>query len=123
MPPVSLLATLLAFTGIFGLVAFAVAQRTREIGVRVALGARRIDVLTTLLAQYAMPVGAGSLGGILLAVAASQAMRGQLYGLPWLDPFSYATGTASLAAAAFVAMMLPAWRALRINPASALRCE
>ena len=57
-----LLATLLAFTGIFGLVAFAVAQRTREIGVRVALGARRIDVLTTLLAQYAMPVGAGSVG-------------------------------------------------------------
>ncbi len=118
-----LLATLLAFTGIFGLVAFAVAQRTREIGVRVALGARRIDVLTTLLAQYAMPVGAGSVGGILLAVAGSQAMRGQLYGLPWLDAVSYATGTASLAAAAFVAMMLPAWRALRINPASALRCE
>lgn len=117
------LATLLAVTGLFGLVAFAVAQRTREIGVRVALGASPSRVLATVLRQYAVPIGVGSLGGIALAAAGSQAMRGQLYGLPPFDLVSYAAGIAVLGLAAVAAMLLPAWRALRINAASALRAE
>ena len=117
------LATLLAFTGIFGLVAFAVAQQGREIAVRMALGARRADVLRAVLAHYATPVVSGSVAGIGLAVAGSQVLRGQLHGLGPLDPISYAIGIAGGAAIALAAMLLPARRAFRINPASALRWE
>jgi predicted permease len=117
------MATLLAFTGIFGLVTFAVAQRTREIGVRMALGARRTDVLATVLAQYASPVVTGSAAGVVLALAGSQVVRSQLQGLSPLDPLSYAAGIGGLGLATLAAMLMPAWRALRINPASALRSE
>jgi len=76
-----------------------------------------------VLVQYVTPIVGGAVAGLLLAVGGSQAMRGELYGLAPLDPVSYATGIAGLGAAAIVAMLLPAWRALRINPASALRWE
>jgi predicted permease len=117
------LATLLAFTGVFGLVSFAVAQRTREIGVRVALGARRIDILRMVLAHQARPLAYGSLAGIGLAIAASQTLRSQLHGLAPLDPISFGAGVAGVAAVALAAMLLPARRALRIDPASVLRWE
>jgi predicted permease len=117
------LAMLIAFTGIFGLVAFAVAQQTREIAVRLALGARQADILRTVLAQYAAPLAAGSVAGIGLALAGSQVLRGQLHGLAPLDPISYAAGMVVVAAVALAAMLLPARRALRIDPASALRWE
>jgi putative ABC transport system permease protein len=116
-------AALLAFTGIFGLVAFAVAQRAREIGVRIALGARRSDILRTLLAHHAAPLAYGSLAGVALAVAGSQTLGGQLHGLAPLDPISYGAGIAAVAAVALAATLLPARRALRIDPASVLRWE
>ena len=116
-------ATLLAFTGIFGLMAFAVVQRTREIGVRMALGATRGDVLATLVTHYATPLVGGAASGVALALGAAQVLRNQLYGLPPLDPVSHAAGLVTFAIVALAAILLPARRALRINPASALRCE
>ena len=67
---------MLAFTGIFGLVALTVAQQRREIAVRVALGAQRADVLRTVLARYAAPLASGSVAGLALALAGSQMLRG-----------------------------------------------
>src|SRR5579871_615406 len=79
------IATFLALLGIFGLLAFTVAQRTREIGVRIALGARRIDVLQCVLGQYAFPVGIGAGVGVALAAGASKVARTLLYGFMPFD--------------------------------------
>jgi predicted permease len=117
------LATLLAFTGIFTLVGFSVIQRTHEIGVRMALGASRADVLTTLLTQYARPIVAGAAVGVALAAGAAQVLRNQLYGLTPFDLLSHASALAAFAVVAVLAILLPARRALRINPAAALRAE
>jgi predicted permease len=117
------LATLIAATGIFGLFAFAVARRTREIGVRVALGAGSLQIMQILLEQYAIALGVGGLAGMALAAAGEQILRSQFVGLPALDPLSYATGLAGFAIVAAAAVLVPARRALRIDPASALRWE
>lgn len=116
-------ATSLAAVGIFGLIAFAVAQRTREIGVRMALGARASDVLGTLLAQYSVAMSAGAAAGIFLALTVGLLIRSAIIGVDPLDPLGYATGLAIFAMVALVAILIPARRALRIDPASALRWE
>jgi macrolide transport system ATP-binding/permease protein len=117
------LATLLAATGVFGLLAFAVAQRTREIGVRVALGAGSRQVVRTLLEQCAIASGIGGLAGMIVAAAGEQILRNQFFGLPALDLLSYASGLAGFAIVAIAAVLIPIRRALRIDPASALRWE
>ena len=117
------LATLIAATGIFGLFAFEVTRRTREIGVRRALGAGSLQIVLILLEQYAIPLGIGGLAGMALAAAGEQILRSQFLGLSALDPLSYAAGLAGFAIVAAAAVLVPARRALGIDPASALRWE
>jgi hypothetical protein len=118
-------ATLLAAIGIFGLLAFAVAQRTREIGIRVALGARAADVLRVLAGQYALAFAAGAATAVALSAAATQVMRSEsdLYQLSMRDPAGYLGGLGAFAVVAMLAALAPALRALRINAATALRWE
>jgi predicted permease len=117
------LATILAFIGIFGLVAFSVVQRRREIGVRVALGARAIHVVHSLGAQYVTPLAGGVIAGVALAAAGGQVLRSELSGLTQLDPISFASGVGIVTVAVLIAIVVPARRALRIDPASVLRSE
>jgi len=117
------IASLLALIGIFGLLAFTVAQRTREIGVRMALGARSLDVLECVLGQYALPFGIGAGAGVALAAAAAKVVRNILFGFIPFDPVSFGAGLLLFGAVALAASIVPARRALRIEPASALRYE
>jgi predicted permease len=118
-----LVALLLACTGIVGLVAYTVAQRTKEIGIRMALGARPSHVVSVVLRQFSIPVAAGLLAGVAGAVALSQILRGLLYGISNLDPISYPAAVGILAATVALAALLPARRALRVDPMGALRHE
>jgi ABC-type lipoprotein release transport system permease subunit len=116
-------ASLLALLGIFGLLAFTVAQRTQEIGVRLALGARRFDVLRCVLGQYALPFGIGAGAGVGLAAATAKVMRNILFGFIPFDLASFGTGLLVFGGVALLASIAPVRRALRIDPASALRYE
>ena len=116
-------ATLLALIGIFGLLVFTVAQRTREIGVRMALGARARDILAAVLGQYLLPFGCGAVAGMALAAATAMVMRRIVFGFLAFDVLSFGTGLLLFAAVALAASIAPARRALRVDPASALRCE
>ena len=116
-------ATSLAAVGIFGLIAFAVAQRTREIGVRMALGARGSNIVRTLLAQYSVSMSIGAAAGVTLAIIVGLLIRSTIIGVDPLDPLGYAAGLAIFATVALAAILIPAHRALRIDPASALRWE
>ncbi len=116
-------ATLLAALGIFGLVAYAVANRTREIGVRIALGAHPSDIIGTLLSQYAASVTIGAATGLVLARAIALLIASRFVGLEMLDLSSYAVALAIFALVALAAILIPARRAIRIDPASALRWE
>jgi hypothetical protein len=116
-------ATLLAAIGIFGLMAFAVGQRTREIGLRIALGARPWDVLETLMAQYAGAMGLGAAFGLVGAAGFAWFFASIAYGFNPADPLSYLLGLAVFGLVALAAVLIPARRALRIDPATALRWE
>jgi predicted permease len=116
-------ASWLAMIGIFGLLAFTVAQRTREIGVRIALGAGAFDVLRAVLAEYAMPFGIGSALGAVVAIAAAQMFRSVAFGFLPFDPLSIGAGLLLFAAISVAAAIIPARRALGVDPATALRYE
>ena len=116
-------ATALAGFGIFGLVAFTVAQRTREIGIRIALGARPSQILEALVSHYATGIAVGATVGITLAVMFGFVIRGRIVDLNTNDPLSYVAAIALLSGVALLAILVPATRALRINPATALRCD
>jgi ABC-type antimicrobial peptide transport system permease subunit len=111
----------LATVGMFGVFGYVVRQRTREIGIRIALGARSAEIIRLVLAGSSRPVVAGLVVGILGALGASQVLRSKLYGLNPLDPFTYAGVALLLSAAAMAASYLPACRAARLNPTQALR--
>ncbi len=114
----------LAGIGIFGLVAFSVAERTREIGLRIALGAGRRGIMRALFAQYTGPLALGSAVGIALAYALIRSIGSQMIlGLNDFDPLGYLLGLASFLLIVFAAILIPVRRALRIDPASALRWE
>lgn len=119
----SLTATLLAAMGIFGLIAFSVAQRTPEIGVRMAFGAGPMDIVETVLSQYAGALGAGAAAGVALAITFGLILGTQIVGLQPFDPISYAAALIIFTLVALVAILVPARRALRIDPAAALRWE
>ena len=118
-----LLALLLAAIGLFGVLSYSVAQRTREMGVRIAIGASRRDVLGLVVGR-AMRLTALGLGiGIVLAAGAGQLLRSQIFGVSPLDPATFVTVVALLSAVAFLAAWLPARRAARVDPIIALQAE
>jgi predicted permease len=120
---IGLAAVCLAGIGLIGLVAFTVSQRTKEIAIRIALGARPGAVLAVVLQQYAWPVALGLLAGGSLAAFASRVLRVGLYGISNLDPASYAGAISALVAIVLAAALLPARRALRLDLAKTLHYE
>src|SRR5262245_39486521 len=114
-------AALLACVGLYGVMAFGVARRTREIGVRMALGAFESDVVWLVLKEVVVLVGVGVALGLPAALGLSHWVRSQLFGVGFADPSTFALATLSLVAAAGLAGYLPARRASRIDPLKALR--
>jgi predicted permease len=118
-----IVALVLAAVGLYGVTAYTVAQRTNEIGVRMALGADRINVVELVLRGVFTRVGIGLILGIPLAVAAGRLISAQLYGVSFWDPMALSVAAGALAACAFFAAIIPAGRAASISPMSALRTE
>jgi ABC-type antimicrobial peptide transport system permease subunit len=104
-------------------IAFSVTRRTREIGVRMAIGAKPAAVLSMVMRQGLTIVLIGLAVGSLLAAAAATALRGILYGITPFDAVAWAMAMAAMAAAAALANFLPARRAMRVDPITALRIE
>ncbi len=111
----------LAAVGIYGVVAMVVAERTREVGIRIALGAGRTDVLWLLAREGIGPVAAGTAAGLAGAAGVTTALGSLLFGVARFDPASYAAALCVTAAAALCACYLPARRALTLDPAATLR--
>ncbi|MGH9331582.1 MAG: ABC transporter permease [Vicinamibacterales bacterium] len=117
------IALTLALVGVYGVLSFAVAQRTSEIGVRMALGATRADVLGLVVGDGLRMVGLGAIIGVAGAAVAGRAMRTLLFGVHAVDPLTLGVTVALLVAAAAIACAAPARRATRIDPVEALRYE
>jgi len=116
-------AMVLAAIGIYGVIAYTVAQRTKEIGIRMALGAQKIDMLTMILRQSFTVIGIGLLVGLFGALAVTRLMSSLLYGVSANDLSIYAVVTIVLSGAALVATYFPARRAMAVDPMVALRYE
>jgi putative ABC transport system permease protein len=117
------LALLLASVGIYGVLAYAVRRRQREIGIRVALGARLGDILGLVVADGLRPAAGGLACGLAGAAALGRLLSGLLYGVKPLDPASFAVASGAIIAAGFLASTVPAWRAARVDPIEVLRDE
>jgi predicted permease len=119
----ALLASLLAVVGLHGVLAFVVTRRTREIGIRMALGAEQSRVLLLVMKEMLLVILLGLFAGVVAGVVCGRFVETQLFGVKAADPPVYLVSVASLLAAALVAAFLPAWRASRIDPMRALRYE
>jgi predicted permease len=119
----SALALVLAAIGIYGVISYAVAQRTQEIGIRLALGAQAGDVIRMILQQGAVITGAGVIVGIAAAFALTRLMASLLFAVSPADPFTFATVAIVLVFIAMIASYIPARRTLRVDPVIALRDE
>ena len=116
-------ALVLASLGIYGVVSYSVALRANEMGIRMALGARTADILRMILLQAMAPVAAGLFGGLLASLAAGRLLAGLLYGVRPVDAATISAVVVTLAAVAALASFLPARRATRVDPMTALRYE
>jgi putative ABC transport system permease protein len=117
------LALVLAAIGLYGVLAYTVAQRTREIGIRMALGARAFDLLKMILRQGLLLAGIGVVIGLVVSLLLTRAMAGLLFGVRAHDPATFILVAVVLALAALLACFIPARRAARVDPMIALRCE
>jgi putative ABC transport system permease protein len=117
------IALLLAALGIYGVLAYFVSQRAREIGIRLALGAQPSGVFRMVVRQGVVPVIAGAIAGVAIAVPMTILMRTLLFGVQPIDPPTYAIALTALAAIAVAACAVPALRATRVDPLVALRDE
>ena len=117
------LALLLAAIGIYGVMSFSVAQRSRELGVRLALGARRGSVMRMVLNEAARLVAPGIALGLLLALASGRLLDGLLFEVSTLDPTTYVTVAVVLTVVALGASCFPAMRATRVDPLTSIRNE
>jgi ABC-type antimicrobial peptide transport system permease subunit len=116
-------ALLLALIGLYGVLAFVVGQRTREIGIRMALGARQSDVLSDILRRGLWLVFPGLVAGGITAWFASHFLQSQLYSVSHNDPYTYLVASSVLLLAAVAACLIPARRATKVNPIEALHTE
>lgn len=117
------IALLLAVVGVYGVKAYAVACRTREIGIRIALGAHRRDVFALIMRQGALQTGLAVAVGVLISLAVGRVLAQILYQVSPSDPLALLTASVLLAAAALLACFIPARRATHVNPITALRTE
>jgi predicted permease len=120
---VSAIGVFLAALGVYGIAAYNASLRTREIGIRVALGAVRRQVLQLILGHAGRLASIGIVFGVGAAAAATGLLEGMLYGVRPLDPVSFAGGAIVFGALALVASLIPAWRAASVNPVDALRTQ
>ena len=117
------LAALLAAIGLYGVISYTVVQRTKEIGVRMAIGANRGNVITMILGEAGVLTAIGIGIGTILAIASAQAAKSLLFGIKPRDPLTLVLAVVTLAAVAALASFLPAYRASRLDPVKALRYE
>jgi hypothetical protein len=117
------IALLLAATGLYGVLSYGVTRRTNEIGIRMALGAGRSNVIGMILRETGVMITIGVVVGMCATVAVTRLMKATLYGLSSLDPVSIAGALLILCIVALVAGYIPAMRAARVNPTTALRHE
>ena len=116
-------ALIVTAVGLYGTLAYSTARRTSEIGIRMALGARRGQVVAMVFRQNASVALAGAAAGLIAALLASRALASFLYGITARDPWVFAGSILMLALIASAASLLPALRSARINPMEAIRCE
>jgi predicted permease len=119
----AVLALLMAIIGLYGVTSYSVAQRTQEIGIRMALGARRSEILGMVIVQGLWLTGGGVLAGLATALALSRLLRSQLFHVSPFDPLTFSLTAGVLIAAELLACAIPAQRATRIDPMEALRHE
>jgi ABC-type antimicrobial peptide transport system permease subunit len=117
------LAFLLATVGLYGVISFAVARRRKEIGIRVALGARRKDVIALVLRESVMPVGTGLAAGLTLSLALNRSLKSLFYEVAPSDPLVLSAVVIAIAIATITASYIPTRRALNVDPATTLRAE
>jgi ABC-type antimicrobial peptide transport system permease subunit len=114
-------ALLLALVGIYGVIAYSVAERTGELGVRIALGAQRADILQLVLRQGLGMALAGIAIGVAGSLAVTRLLTSELYHVSATDPPAFTASAALFLAVAMLASYVPAWRAMRVDPIEALR--
>jgi putative ABC transport system permease protein len=119
----AMLSLFLAAAGLFGVLSYIVAQRTSEIGIRIALGAQREEVLRLMLLDGMWPAIFGLAAGLAVSAGAVRLLRSMLYATHALDPLVFAAVAIMLLSVAIIACLLPAWRASRLDPVQALRAE
>jgi predicted lysophospholipase L1 biosynthesis ABC-type transport system permease subunit len=117
------MALLLGIVGIYGVISYAVSQRTREIGIRMAMGAQRSELTGLFVRQGLLLAGIGVVAGVGLSIAVMRLMSSLLFNVSTMDPATYIVATACVVAIAWVACYLPSRRAAAVNPVTALRAE
>jgi ABC-type antimicrobial peptide transport system permease subunit len=119
----ALMATLLASFGVYGVVIASVSQRTREIGIRLAMGASARDIVKLVSTETLALVAVGLLSGMLASLALTRLLQTQLWGVGPTDPATFAAAILLLSVIAIAACMIPARRAIHVNPTEALRTD